>query len=128
MLVSPPQDFDRKHQDSQRSKFVRHGRYVTLTIALSLLGLFSLPANTLADPPRLNSYIAKAKRVKYTPPPSRGTPQSASRINPGAGSRGDCQVIANRPPLTRLVGSRHLNQTVSPHPAFGYISHIQAKR
>jgi hypothetical protein len=45
-------------------------------------------------------------------PPDRGTPTT----NDGTGSRGDCLVKKNKPPLTRLVGSPHLKLTTQEHP------------
>ena len=83
-------------------------------IGLSIGILINYP--TLVRAKSNNPINSKLKEAasKQKEPPNRGTPIT----NDGTGSRGDCLHKHNKPPLTRLVGSRNLNLTVSQYPTF----------
>lgn len=62
--------------------------------------------------------INQPQQIQFIPkkddPPDRGTPPSSD----GTGSRGDCLVKQNKPPLTRVAGSNALKLTMSKYPTF----------
>lgn len=73
---------------------------------------------SIAQPETTTQNNSSQVSIEFVPasanPPDRGTPQA----DLGTGSRGDCLVKQNMPPLTRLVGSENLQLTVNEYPIF----------
>jgi hypothetical protein len=74
-----------------------------------------LPARAVPQSPSQATTQSELIRFVFNvDPPDRGTPPAGQ----GTGGRGDCLRSVDRPPLTRLVGSQGLDQTVDEHPTF----------
>jgi hypothetical protein len=83
-----------------------------------LVSLIGYPEFLLAQPHESSDRSSEPIPIHFMQanqdPPDRGTPPASE----GTGSRGDCLYKQQRPPLTGLVGSKHLQLTIKTHPTF----------